>query len=201
MIVIGLCGGSGSGKGTVCSYWEKLGVPSIDTDAVYHTITAGPGRCLSELSSVFGDRIINSSGGLDRRVLADIVFSSADSIKNRILLNEITHRHILSATRDQLAEYERAGYKAAIVDAPLLFESGVHKECDVTVAVIADREARLSRIIARDGLSLEAAQRRINSQMSDEELISRSDYVINNNGATVDLAEKVRAVHDRIFNN
>lgn len=199
MIVIGLCGGSGSGKGTVCSFWKELGIPSIDTDKVYHDMTAGPGKCLSELSNAFGNEIIGTDGALNRKALADIVFSSVDSIKNRILLQEITHRHILNATREQLQIYSRTGVPAAIVDAPLLFESGFNKECDVIVAVVADRSLRISRIMERDSLSLHEADRRINSQMSDEELIARSDYVINNNGEPKDLIDQIKKVHNRIL--
>ena len=201
MKVIGLCGGSGSGKGTVCAMLCEHGIPTVDTDAVYRGLTASYTDCLRELASEFGERIISPDGSLDRSVLRELVFSGDGAAERLARLNEISHRHILARTRQMLGEYERAGFLAATVDAPVLYESGFDRECDIVIAVLADREVRIERIIHRDGISREAAERRIDSQLSDEELRRRADYVIVNDGNESVLRERIMSVAEEILNS
>ena len=197
MKIIGLCGGSGSGKGIVSSLFVKAGIPVIDSDAVYHELTTRSGDCLSALCNEFGDGIL-SNGVLNRKALADIVFSSGDAAAKRKRLNEISHGYILSEIERRLLSFEKEGVKIAVVDAPLLFESGLDKKCDVTVAVISDEDTRISRIMSRDKLSVEEAKRRISAQISNSELIERSDFQIYNNSTVVDLAESVYKLIEKI---
>lgn len=201
MKVIGLCGGSGSGKAVVSSLFLKHNIPSIDTDAVYRELTSGDSECLDALRFEFGDEIIDTDGSLNRRKLASIVFAEKDSTIKLKKLNEISHKFILGETRRRLHVYAEQGCLAAIVDAPVLFESGFDSECDLTVCVVADREVRISRIISRDNISREAAEARINSQMSDEELTSRCDYVVYNNSDLDALDHQVNEIVNSIKNN
>ena len=199
MKVIGLCGGSGSGKGSVCEIFSELSVPSIDTDLVYREMTSADSPCIRELRREFGDGIVNSDGSLNRGMLRALVFSSADSETNRHKLNTITHRFILHETRRIISEQAKRGAPAIIVDAPLLYESGFDRECDVTVCVIADENIRVSRIVARDGISEDDARKRIAGQISNEELIRRADFVIDNNGDLVLLREEVLNLYKKII--
>ena len=198
MKVIGLCGGSGSGKGTVSSIFKKHGIPSIDTDAVYREMTSDDSPCMQALKDAFGNEIVNADGGLDRAGLAAVVFGNAEKLK---LLNRIAHSFILDETRRILGEYRSAGYEAAIVDAPVLYESGFDSECDTVICVVADTDVRVRRIIQRDGISLDAAMKRIKNQMSNEELMSRSRYVINNNGNLEELTSEVDKLAKIILEN
>ena len=199
MKVIGLCGGSGSGKGSVGGFFTDDGIPVIDTDAIYHDLISRESPCLFELVAEFGDGIVKD-GALDRRALASIVFKSGN--ENKLdKLNKIAHLHILSEARRMLSEYEKRGYTHAVVDAPLLFESGFDSECDAIVSVISNKELRISRIMARDGIDRASAERRIASQASDEYLIGRSDYVIYNNGTLGELELVTRTVMSEIKNN
>lgn len=198
MKVIGLCGGSGSGKGAVSEIFAENLIPVIDTDAIYHSITSTPGECLDAISSEFGSSVVKN-GALDRPALAKIVFSSKNSESLRLKLNEITHKFVLDEVERLLSVYEKAGERMCVVDVPLLFESGFDKRCDITVAVIADIETRILRITNRDGINRESAFARINSQISAEELKSRVDFVIENNsdlselrGAVISLIEKIK---------
>ena len=199
MFTIGLCGGSGSGKGRVCEFFASFGVPSIDTDAVYREITSEPGECLSALVNEFGSEIISQSGALNRQKLAAIVFSGEDAKKKLERLNAITHKYILDETRKRLESYRVMEAVCAIVDAPVLFESGFDSECDFTICVVADRESRIDRIISRDSISREQAEQRISSQMTDEELISRSNFVIRNDSDLESLCNEVKAVTKQIL--
>ena len=198
MKIIGLCGGSGSGKGTVASLFAERGVLHIDTDRVYHRLTSGKSPCLDELCGLFGEGILSADGALDRRALSEIVFSERGS-EARAMLNSISHRHVLAEVRRIIKDAE-GKYPAVIVDAPLLFESGFDEECDLVVAVTAKREHRIQRIISRDNITLEAAERRIEAQIGDSELILRADFVITNDtdveslkGAVDEILTKINA--------
>lgn len=191
MKVIGLCGGSGSGKGEVCAVFRENGILAIDTDAVYRNLTSRPGPLLTELKAEFGKEIISDSGSLNRRVLATIVFCSEGSENKLKRLNEIAHKHILDETRAMLSQHSADGARLGVVDAPVLFESGFDSECDYIVSVVADRCIRIKRIMARDSITEIEAEQRIDTQISDDELISRSDYVIYNNGDIHSLRQQV----------
>ena len=201
MKVIGLCGGSGSGKGVVSSLFASRGIPNIDTDAVYRQLISGDGPCTKALSDEFGNEIISSDGSVNRRVLANIVFSSENSDYKLKKLNSIAHKFILDQTRKKLDEFKTLGFKAAIVDAPVLFESGFDKDCDFIISVIADAKIRVERIIVRDNIDKISAEARIAKQLSNEELISRSNYVIENNSDLQSLEKKVNEIADLIMNN
>ena len=201
MKVIGLCGGSGSGKGIVSSLFAKCGIPAIDTDKVYREITSADGPCNQALALVFGSVIISDDGSLNRKELAKIVFSGEEADQRLENLNKIAHKFILDETRKRLETYEGEGKWAAIVDAPVLFESGFDSECDIIISVVADREIRLGRIMKRDNLDRAAAEARINSQLSDSEIISRSDFVIDNNSDLKSLEQQVERIAKSILNN
>lgn len=193
MLIIGLTGPSGAGKGTVSKLFEPYNIYSIDTDAVYHKLLIPPSPCLDDLRKEFGDGIISPDGSLDRRALADTVFAKGNGERLE-RLNEITHRYVLDATRKICKEYERIGCPAAIVDAPLLFESGFDSECDFTVSVLADRELRLERIIQRDGISRERAVARLDAQKNDSFYTERSDEIIYNGADVESLRDDVKRI-------
>lgn len=201
MFVIGLCGGSGSGKGSVCDIFCKYGIDSIDTDALYHEITSAPSECLTALKNEFGSEIITESGSLNRPRLASIVFSGEGADKRLNRLNEISHKFILDETRRRLDEYRQYGAVATIVDAPALFESGFDSECDLLICVVSDREKRVGRIMSRDCISREKAEARIASQIPDEELIARCDFLIRNDGDLNNLQDEVKNVLNQILEN
>ena len=191
MLRIGLTGPSGAGKSIVAELFARFGVPSVDTDAVYHELLLPPSACLDELVAAFGKDILTPDGHLDRPALAALVFDPAHGERLE-RLNGITHRHILDRVRVLCLQYEADGVPAVLIDAPVLFESGFDRECDRTLAVLADPDVRLARIMARDGLTREAALSRINAQPSDGFYISRADAVLYDNHAPEDLLPDVR---------
>ena len=201
MKVIGLCGGSGSGKGVVSSLFASRGIPNIDTDAIYRQLISGDSLCTRALSDEFGKKIISQDGSVNRRILADIVFSSENSDYKLKRLNSIAHTFILDETRKRLDELKTPGFEAAIVDAPVLFESGFDKECDLIISVIADIEIRVERIVVRDSIDRKSAEARISKQLSNDELIARSNFVIENNSDLQSLEKKVNEIAELIMNN
>lgn len=200
MLTIGLCGGSGSGKGYVSGLFLNYGIPSIDTDAIYRDITSHPTECMRELAACFGESIINSDGSLNRKELSNIVFFGDGRDERKKILESITHRYILDEVRKILKEYASSQNRpsAVLVDAPLLFESGFDKECNAIIAVICDKETRIKRIISRDGITREMALARINSQISDEKLKSLADFLIINNENS-DLTGQIEAISNNIL--
>jgi dephospho-CoA kinase len=191
MLIIGLTGGSGAGKGEVCRAFFDVGIESIDTDKIYREVTAKGGDCLRELAENFTVAVIDENGGLDRKKLAEIVFSSAQSLE---LLNKITHKHILERCGVILTDKQKAGHKAVIIDAPQLFESGFDKNCGVIISVVAARDKRIARIRARDNITAEQAEIRINNQKSDEFFVEHSDYVIYNDSDLGNVCRQVMEI-------
>ena len=179
--ILGLTGPSGAGKSVVAQRLRDAhGFAWIDTDAVYHDLTNSPSPCLDELRTAFGDGVIKD-GALHRPTLAAIVFAP-DAGDKLELLNRITHKHVLAVTAQRIEDARQNGARSAIIDAPLLFESGADATCTHTLAVIADKQTRLARIMARDNLSQEAAQKRLDAQKPDAYYCEKADFIIENNG-------------------
>lgn len=181
MKVIGLTGPSGAGKSTLCAKFEELGIPCINTDEIYHSITSSKSPCLDELCSKFGNSIINEKGGLDRATLSKLVFEGENAKANLESLNATTHKYIWQETSKLLEEYMKEGKKAVVIDAPVLFSAKAFVDaCDFIISALCDKEVRIERIMKRDNISRERAVARINSQPSDDFFIQNSDYHITN---------------------
>ncbi len=186
MIILGLCGSSGSGKGYVCRLFAKHGVAFIDTDLVYRENVLSSTACVSELVNSFGSEI-TENGFVNKNRLAKIVFEGEGASARLRRLNEITHKYIKIETEALIARYEGEGCGAVIIDAPVLFESGFDKMCHATICVTAPYEEKLQRITERDGITKEKATARLNAQLSDPELRKRCTYEIDNqNGKDVE---------------
>ncbi len=191
MLVIGLTGPTGAGKGEVAAIFERYGIPVINADHVYHELITPPSSCLQELAEAFGKEIILPNGSLDRRALGYIVFNDPAA---RERLNTITHRYVMEEVKTRMERFRRDGVPVAVFDAPQLFEAGAHKACGAVISILADRQIRLERIMARDGITAEAAMRRILAQKSDEFFKTHSDYIIENNGSADLLTPMVHRI-------
>lgn len=199
MKVIGLCGGSGSGKSAVSKIFEKFNIPSIDTDLVYREITSYDSDCMRALALAFGESVKNDDGSLNRERMRELVFFGSDRDSNRMILNKITHEFVLAETESLIKKYGSEGREAVIADVPLMFESGFDKKCDILIAVIAADDVRISRIMKRDNISMEQAKARIAVQISSDELVKRVDYVIENNKDIEGLEKDIDALYKIIF--
>ena len=191
MLVIGLTGPSGAGKSLVAEIFEQYGLPRIDADAIYHELLLPPSPCLDELTEHFGVGILTADGTLDRRALGQIVFHNPADLA---ALNEIAHRYVMAEIRRRLEQFRRNSPRAAIIDAPQLFEAGAEKDCNVVISVIADPSIRIQRIMHRDNIDEATALARISAQKSDLFFRSNSDYVIENNEAPDRLLPEVRRI-------
>jgi len=200
IFVLGLCGGSGSGKTTVNSVFASLGAVVLDCDLIYSELVAPSDKksaCLSEIEKEFGKDAVSHDGSLNRQYVSSVVFS--DSGK-RDILNKITHKYILDEVRLRIKESFAEGKSFFVVDAPVLFESGFDRECHMTLAVTADKALRISRITERDGISRERAEKRISAQTDDEYLKKRASFYIDNSGSLEELEEKTIRFYEEHIN-
>lgn len=190
--IIGITGASGSGKSTICETLASKGAVIIDADKEARAVTAKGSPQLKELADIFGEDIILENGELDRRKLAGRAFASEENNKKLI---SVTHPAIINICRNKARQAADEG-KNAVIDAPLLFSSGLDKICDVTVRVTAPEEVRLQRIMARDGITKEEAMKRFSAQTKEAELAGAADIEIVNDMDTdpVKEAEKLLTV-------
>lgn len=179
MLVIGLTGPTGAGKGTVGAIFSEHSIPVIDADAVYHELLIPPSPCLDALKERFGEQILLPDGSLHRKKLGEIVFSDPEALKD---LNKIAHGFVMAEIRRRLEELRSKNLPAAVMDAPQLFEANAQRDCNLIVSVLADKRIRLERIMARDGIDADAALRRIEAQKNDDFFRTHSDYIVENNG-------------------
>ena len=179
MKIVGLTGPSGAGKSELCRILETRGLSSLNADEVYHSLLFPNSPCVKAIAERFGGAVLDESGNLNRAALASVVFSEDGTAKLEEL-NEITHAFVIPKMLEELQKFEKNGADAVICDVPLLFESGFDKKCDFTVAVLADANERVKRIVARDNISESAAKNRVSAQKNDEFYASRADIVIKN---------------------
>ncbi|MBE6605598.1 MAG: dephospho-CoA kinase [Ruminococcaceae bacterium] len=189
MLTVGLTGATGAGKGALCEIFEKYGIHCLDTDLVSRLVCKPGMPCTLELAKEFGEDILLKDGSLDRKALAKKVFSIEKNDALLEKLNAITHKYILAYADKWLEDQRASGAKAAVIDAPVLFESGYDKKCDYIIGVTADKELRIRRIIQRDNIDTELAKKRAGLQKDDEYLKKHCSVVFSNNGDRQALEE------------
>lgn len=193
-MIIGLTGGSGTGKSYASEIFEKNGFTVIDFDRVSRDVCDKGSTCLSEITEVFGKEILNPDFSLNRKKLGEIVFADKEKLE---ILTRITHKHILIETNRIMDEKKD---KNLLFDAPLLFEAELDKKCDYVISVLADREKRIDRISKRDSLSLENAENRVSSQPEDDFYISKSDFFVYNNSTEEEFKNQIFQILRSIIN-
>lgn len=183
-MIIGITGGTGSGKTALLDVIRELGGVVIDCDQVYHGLLQTDKELLAAIEGRFPGVV--EDGQLLRKKLGAIVFSDEAALKD---LNAITHKAVKDAVLKQLSPKPIL----AGIDAIGLFEGDLHSLCDVTVAVTAPEEVRVKRLMARDGITEEYARIRINAQPSAQDFIKKCDYHLNNDGSFAGFRNKCLA--------
>ena len=186
--IVGITGGSGCGKSHLSGLLRSRGIPVIDCDLVSREIMVKGEPCYLEVLAEFGDVILQPDGEINRKNLGEIVFSDPEKLEK---LNKITHKHILA---DIYNKIEKEDSNIIGLDGAVLIESGI--ECDFLVGVLADKELRIQRIMARDSLSKESAKRRIEAQKQDSFYIENCDFVVYNNGNEYDIDDLIKRIAD-----
>ena len=177
MTIIGITGGTGAGKTTALRVLEKMGARVIDCDEVYHELLESSMPMLAEIEKAFPGTVKN--GALDRKALGNAVFSDQDELKK---LTHITDTYVVDAVRGIIDAEVGCGGDLCAIDAIGLFESGINNICKFTVAVLASSEVRIARIMAREGISREYAQQRVEAQKPESFYAEKCDYFLRNDG-------------------
>ena len=178
MKVIGLTGGTGSGKSVVSKSLAAAGAVIVDADKIAHEIILKGEPAYQEIIEYYGTGILDEEGNIIRKKLGEIVFNNKEKLA---FLNQCTHKYITAEVKKQIAEAKEEGTATAIiVDAPLLLEAKLETVCDLVWVVYAEPEVRAQRVMARDGITYELAKARIANQKSWEEYKAAADAVIDN---------------------
>lgn len=189
MLVIGLTGGIASGKSLVAGFLRELGAAVIDADELSRQLVEPGLPAWQEIKRHFGAAILDERGYLDRKKLAGMIFQ--DQLA-REKLNGIIHPRVIAATKTMIAAYKKEkAVPAVVVDAPLLIEAGMASLADEVWVVVLPKEKQLERLMKRDKLSREEAEKRINSQMPISEKLRYADRVIDNSGTVEKTLEQV----------
>lgn len=195
--LIGITGGIGAGKSTVSALYRAQGVPVIDADAISRALTAPGGEALEPIRDAFGEGVFHADGTLNRAALAAQVFM--DDAAPRARLNAIMHPMITERVRQKRSELSLAGAPVAILDAPLLFETGMDRLTDAVICVTAPEPLRVKRVCGRDRISAAEAIRRIRSQNPAEHTEALSDYILSSDAPLKQLRENAAALWQRVL--
>lgn len=193
MIILGVTGPSGSGKSALTRVFAEHGALILDADAIYHRLLSNSSALRTALTDTYTTDIL-TDGQIDRKKLGKIVFSSPALLEN---LNSITHPFVIREIERLIAESQA---RFSVIDAPLLLESGLDSLCHTTIAVLAPREVRIERIVARDGITPEAAAMRIDAQKTDEYYLARCHTFLYNKGTLSEFVSEAQALYARLIN-
>jgi dephospho-CoA kinase len=198
-LLVGLTGGIATGKSTVTAMLASPSVRVVDADALAREVVEPGTPALAQIVAEFGREVLQAEGRLDRARLGEIVFP--DPVKRK-RLEAITHPAIRTRFEKIMADLERAGWDGILIwDAALLVESGGNKKMDRLVVVTTDAATQLRRLMARDGVSEEAARARTASQMPLAVKARYADYVIDNSGTPQQTEARVREVYRALLDD
>lgn len=190
-VQIGITGGIGSGKSIVCRIFQCLGVPVYDSDRRAKSLMTTDGILIALIKKEFGDLSFDEEGRLNRKYLADAVFSDETKLDR---LNELVHPRVEEDYRIWVGDRRQHHY--VLKEAALLFETGSYKGLDQVVVVISPEELRRRRVLARDPhRSSDQLDNIFSRQLSDDEKIRRASHVIRNDERTL-LIKQVLSLHD-----
>jgi len=195
-LVVGLTGGIASGKSTVARFFSKLGAWVIDADELARKVVEPGTPGWREVIETFGEDYITPQGELDRKRLARLVFHDPKAKKR---LESIIHPRVLALREKITRDILRKDPQALIIfDVPLLIEAGLHKRVDRVVVVWVPREIQIQRLIERDKLTRQEAEKRLENQMPLDEKLPFAHYVVDNSGSKEATEEQVKKIYEEL---
>lgn len=188
MVRVGVTGGIGSGKSTVCRVWAEMGAYVIYADDLAKTMMTDSPDLVARIKETFGEEAYLPDGGLNRPLLAEQAFA-----KGRVAeLNAIVHPAVFQESDRLMDQAEREGYPMAVREAAVMLEYGRPKTLDVVVLVLAPQQTRIERVTRRDSSTPEQVGHRIAKQPDFEQYIPLADLVIRNDGSLEELKQKAK---------
>lgn len=193
MLKVGITGGIGSGKTTVCRIFEALDIPVYYADDRAKALMVEDEELIKKIKNIFGAKAYHEDGSLNRKHIAGIAFSDK---KKLALLNAAVHPAVFNDGINWHNSQEACPY--TLKEAALLFEAGSYKELDKVITVTAPQDIRMERLLLRDQTSREAIKARMDKQMPDAEKVERADFVIYNDGEQ-SLILQVMNIHQQLI--
>lgn len=197
MFVIGITGGIGSGKSLAAKVCRQYGLPVIDADEISKNLTASKGKAITEISEIFGKKMISGDGSLNRKEMSDLVFKDKKSLDR---LSSLIHKYVVEEIDSNILQYNEQKIKAIALDVPIPVKRGFVDVCNQIWVIKADENIRIERLQKR-GMDISEAKRRILCQMSDEEYEKLADIVITNNTTIEEFEEKIEEILERELGN
>lgn len=189
-MIIGITGSSGAGKSTICETLKKnYKVKIINADKIAKKLSKKGTSYIIDIIKKFGKDIVNEEGELKRKKLAEIIYSDP---KKREELNSCTFKYIKKEIEKEIKKINED--TIAVIDAPLLFESELNKICDKVIGVISRKELQIERIVARDNIDYEQAEKRLAAQKTNEFYIKNCDDIIENNNNLVNIEKIIQDI-------
>jgi dephospho-CoA kinase len=189
MLIIGLTGSIGMGKTETAKMFARHGVPVCDSDATVHFLYDKGGVAVAPIQALFPDAVVD--GRVDREALGRAVLGKPEAMKQ---LEAVVHPLVGLAQRDFLQKAAAAGAKMAVIDVPLLFETGGEKRVDVVVVVSAPADMQRQRVLARPGMTAEKFELILKKQVSDAEKRRRADFVVDSSKGLEHAEREVVAI-------
>lgn len=191
MLLLGLTGSIGMGKSTTAKLFEEAGVPVYDADATVHKVYEG--EAVSAVEAAFPGSTAN--GKVDRQKLSAMVVNNAEAMKR---LETIVHPMLRSHQQRFLSDAERAGASVAVLDVPLLFETGGEKRVDAVVVVTTTPEIQRERILARENMTPDKLDAILARQLPDAEKRKRADFVVDTSHGLDPVRLRIREILDQV---
>ena len=192
-MIIGITGSSGAGKSTICEALKKnYKAKIINADKIAKKLSKKGTSYIIDIIKKFGKDIVDEEGELKRKKLAEIIYSDH---KKREDLNSCTFKYIKKEIKKEIEKIN--GDTIAVIDAPLLFESELNKICDKVIGVISKKELQIERIVARDNIDYEQAEKRLAAQQTNEFYIKNCDDIIENNNNLVNVEKVIQDILEK----
>jgi len=194
MLKTALTGGAATGKSYVLDQFRRAGIPVMVADDLAHGVTAAGTEATAAIAARFGSGVVAADGSVNRDVLGPIVFADPSA---RLELEAIIHPAVYRAIEAGMRAFEKAGDKLAVVEIPLLYESGHAEDFDKVIVTACDRDTQLARLIAR-GVPETRARQVLAAQKSTAEKAAQADFVIQTGGSTAETDAQVRDLLRRL---
>jgi len=196
VVKIAVTGSAGSGKTSVCDRFRELGLKVISSDSLAREAVAPDTAAYEMIVDSFGQRILRKDGTLNRQMLRRMMISDDDTRKT---LEECIHPEIKKLMHLKMATAEKESASVVIIEVPLLFEFGMESRFDAIIVVTSDRELQIRRLMNRDTVSRGEAKGLLSVQISDEEKIEQSEFVIENSGSKAEMTRAVDHIFKKIY--
>jgi len=197
IMILGLTGNIASGKSTVAEYFAETGARLLSADQLAREVVCPGSQLLRQIVARFGAEVLQANGELNREALSKRIFADPQA---RQELNDMLHPAIAELSLQRLAELNAETTALVVYESPLLFEAAAEGRVDKILVVTVDPQQQLQRLMQRDAIDEQTARSRIATQMSQDEKVSRADFVIDNSGTPEDCRKQVMALAKNLYN-